>query len=148
MQVQKRGPPNEIGHSRGGASTKIHAVVDAYSYPVYFMISEGQRNDINYALPLLEHVNTTGSNVLADQGYDSNKLLDYVYDYGGEPTIPSRKEAKFDRHCDWWLYKERHLVENYFLKLKAFRRIATRYDKLASTFLGFVCIVSILIWLK
>ena len=122
--------------------------MDAYSYPVYFMISEGQRNDINYALPLLEHVNTTGSNVLADQGYDSNKLLDYVYDYGGEPTIPSRKEAKFDRYCDWWLYKERHLVENYFLKLKAFRRIATRYDKLASTFLGFVCIVSILIWLK
>ena len=122
--------------------------MDAYGYPVYFMISEGQRNDINYALPLLEHVNTTGSNVLADQGYDSNKLLDYVYDYGGEPTIPSRKEAKFDRYCDWWLYKERHLVENYFLKLKAFRRIATRYDKLASTFLGFVCIVSILIWLK
>ena len=122
--------------------------MDAYGYPVYFMISEGQRNDINYALPLLEHVNTTGSNVLDDRGYDSNKLLDYVYDHGGEPTIPSRKGAKFDRHCDWWLYKERHLVENYFLKLKAFRRIATRYDKLASTFLGFVCIVSILIWLK
>jgi len=122
--------------------------VDAYGYPVYFMISEGQRNDINYALPLLEHVNTTGSNVLADRRYDSNKLLDYVYDHGGEPTIPSRKGAKFDRHCDWWLYKERHLVENYFLKLKAFCRIATRYDKLASTFLGFICIVSILIWLK
>lgn len=122
--------------------------MDAYGYPVYFMISEGQRNDINYALPLLEHVNTTGSNVLADRRYDSNKLLDYVYDHGGEPTIPSRKGAKFDRHCDWWLYKERHLVENYFLKLKAFCRIATRYDKLASTFLGFMCIVSILIWLK
>ena len=122
--------------------------MDAYGYPVYFMISEGQRNDINYALPLLEHVNTTESNVLADRGYDSNKLLNYVYDHGGEPTIPSKKGAKFDRHCDWWLYKERHLVENYFLKLKAFRRIATRYDKLASTFLGFVCIVSILIWLK
>ena len=122
--------------------------MDAYGYPVYFMISEGQRNDIKYALPLLEHVNTTGSNVLADRRYDSNKLLDYVYDHGGEPTIPSRKGAKFDRHCDWWLYKERHLVENYFLKLKAFCRIATRYDKLASTFLGFICIVSILIWLK
>ena len=54
---QKRGPPNEIGHSRGGASTKIHAIVDAYGYPVYFMISEGQRNDINYAIPLLDHVN-------------------------------------------------------------------------------------------
>lgn len=112
------------------------------------MISEGQCNDINYAIPLLEHINTNGSNVLADRGYDSNKLLDYIYSHGGEPTIPSRKGAKFDRHCDWWLYKERHLVENYFLKLKVFRRIATRYDKLASTFLGFVCIVSILIWLK
>lgn len=116
VQVPKKGSPNEIGHSRGGASTKIHAVVDAYGYPVYFMISEGQRNDINYAIPLLEHINTNGSNVLADRGYDSNKLLDYIYSHGGEPTIPSRKGAKFDRHCDWWLYKERHLVENYFLK--------------------------------
>ena len=112
------------------------------------MISEGQRNDINYAIPLLDHVDTNGSNVLADRGYDSNKLIDYIYTHGGEPTIPSRKGAKFDRYCDWWLYKERHLVENYFLKLKAFRRIATRYDKLASTFLGIICIASILIWSK
>lgn len=112
------------------------------------MISEGQRNDINYAIPLLDHVNTNGSNVLADRGYDCNKLIDYIYSHTGEPTIPSRKGAKFERHCDWWLYKERHLVENYFLKLKAYRRIATRYDKLASTFLGFICIASILIWLR
>ena len=112
------------------------------------MISEGQRNDINYAIPLLDHVDTNGSNVLADRGYDNNKLIDYIYTHGGEPTIPSRNGAKFDRYCDWWLYKERHLVENYFLKLKAFRRIATRYDKLASTFLGIICIASILIWLK
>lgn len=128
VPVQKRGPSNEIGHSRGGASTKIHAAVDAYGYPVYLMISEGQRNDINYAIPLLDQIEINGSNVLADRGYDSNKLLDYVYARGGEPTIPSRKGAKFERHCDWWLYKERHLVEKYFLKLKAFRRIATRYD--------------------
>ena len=112
------------------------------------MLSEGQRNDINYAIPLLAHVNPNGSNVLADRGYDCNKLIDYIYTHGGEPTILSRKGAKFERHCDWWLYKERHLVENYFLKLKAYRRIATRYDKLASTFLGFICIASILIWLK
>ena len=99
-------------------------------------------------IPLLDHVNSNGSNVLTDRGYDCNKLIDYIYALGGEPTIPSRKGAKFERHCDWWLYKERHLVENYFLKLKAYRRIATRYDKLASTFLGFICIASILIWLK
>ena len=104
------------------------------------MISEGQRNDINYAIPLLDQIEINGSNVLADRGY--------VYARSGEPTIPSRKGAKFERHCDWWLYKERHLVEKYFLKLKAFRRIATRYDKLAATYLVFICIASILIWLK
>ena len=112
------------------------------------MLSEGQRNDINYAIPLLEQVDIKESDILADRGYDSNKLMDYIYAHGGEPTIPSRKAAKFDRYCDWHLYKERHLVENYFLKLKAFRRIATRYDKLASTFAAFICIASILIWLK
>ena len=53
--------------------------------------------------------------------------------------FPSKKGAKFERRCDWWLYKERHLVEKYFLKLKGFRRIATRYDKLAYTHMGFVC---------
>ena len=52
----KKGASNEIGHSRGGASTKIHAIVDSYGYPVYFMISEGHRNDINYAIPLLDHI--------------------------------------------------------------------------------------------
>lgn len=111
------------------------------------MLSEGQRNVINYAIPVLEHIDIEGSNVLADRGYDSIQLLDYIYEHGGEPTIPSRKGAKFERHCDWWLYKERYLVEKYFLKLKGFRRIATRYDKLAA-YLGFICIASILIWLK
>ena len=148
MLVQKGGPPNEIGHSRGGASTKIHVAVDAYGYPVYLMISEGQRNDINYAIPVLEKINIEGSLVMADRGYDSYNLIDYIYENGGEPIIPSKKGAKFERHCDWWQYKERHLVEKYFLKLKAFRRIATRYDKLACTYLGLLCIASILIWIK
>lgn len=112
------------------------------------MISEGQKNDITFAIPLLEQIDIEGSSVLADKGYDSNEPLDYIYSHGGEPTIPSRKGAKFERHCDWWLYKERHLVERLFLKLKAYRRIATRYNKLAHTYLGFLCIASILIWLK
>ena len=118
VQVQKREPPNEIGHSRGGASSKIHVAVDAYGYPVYLMLSEGQRNDINFAIPLLEHMDIEKSSVLADRGYDSQNLIDYIYEKGAEPTIPSKKGAKFERHCDWWLYKERHLVEKYFLKLK------------------------------
>lgn len=112
------------------------------------MLSEGQRNDINLAIPVLEHINIEGCSVLADRGYDSHHLIDYIYERGGESTIPSKKGANFERHCDWWLYKERHLVEKYFLKLKSFRRIATRYDKLAFTYMGFLCLASILIWIK
>ena len=148
MPELKKGLASLIGHSRGGASTKIHAVVDAYGYPIYLLLREGHSNDLNMAIPLLEQISLNGSQVLADRGYDSHTLIDYIYDRGGEPTIPSRKGAKFERHCDWWLYKERHLVECFFLKLKAYRRIATRYDKMASTYLGFICIASILIWLK
>ena len=122
--------------------------MEAYGYPVYIMLSEGQRNDINYAIPVLDPIDIEGSQVVADQGYDSIKLLDYIYGRNGEPTIPSRNGAKFERRCDWWLYKERHLVEKFFLKLKAFRQIATRYDKLAFTYMGFICLASILIWLK
>lgn len=87
-------------------------------------------NDSTYAIPVLEQAkDMEGSQVLADRGYDSQELIDYIYDRGGEPAIPSRKGAKYERKCDWWLYKERHLAENLFLKLKGFRRIATRYDK-------------------
>lgn len=100
VQDQKKGLSNEIGHNREGTSTKIHAAVDSYGYPVYFMISEGPRNDINYAIPVLEQVNLEGHYLLADRGYDSDKLINYIYAHGGEPTIPSRKGAKFTRHCD------------------------------------------------
>ncbi|MFR4145738.1 MAG: transposase [Mediterraneibacter gnavus] len=84
----KKGAPTEIGHSRGGASTKIHAVVDAYGNPVHLMISEGQRNDIVYAIPLLEQVKIPeDSQILADRGYDSDQLIDYIYSRGAEPTV-------------------------------------------------------------
>ena len=75
-RYKKRGPPNEIRHSRGWTSTKIQAVVDSYGNPVRLMISEGQRNDITYAIPLLKHIDIEGSRVLADRGYDSNHLIE------------------------------------------------------------------------
>lgn len=146
--ARKDGPPNEIGRSCGGLSTKIHAATESYGNPVYIMLSEGQCHDINFAVPVLEHIDIEGSSVLADRGYDSSGLIDYIHSRGGEPVIPSKKNVKSGRPCDWWLYKERHLVEKLFLKLKAYRRIATRYDKLPFTYLGFICIASILIWLK
>ena len=99
------------------------------------MISEGQRNDIVYAIPLLEQVKIPeDSQILADRGYDSDQLIDYIYGRGAEPTIPSRKNAKFERHCDWWLYKERHLIEKLFLKLKSYRRRKGQGDRYVSGF--------------
>jgi len=115
---------------------------------VYFTLSEGQESDSKYAIPVLTEVDIDGSDVLADKGYDADKIIDFIYENGGEPTIPSKANRLFQRMCDWWLYKERHLVECFFQKLKNYRRIATRYDKLASVFAGFVCIASIGIWLN
>lgn len=75
--VKKGGTSDEIGRNRGGASTKIHAVADSYGYPVYLMISQGQRNDITCAIPILEQIrDIEGSQILADRGYDSQKLTD------------------------------------------------------------------------
>ena len=59
------------------------------------MLSEGQRNDCNFAIPVLKHVHLEGCNVLADRGYNSDELIDYIYTHGAEPTIPSKKNAKF-----------------------------------------------------
>lgn len=129
-------------------SSKIHAIVDALGYPVCLLLSEGQESDSIHAVELLSHVNIEGSNVLADKGYDADAIIDYIYENGGEPTIPSKANRTIQRMCDWWLYKERHLVECFFQKLKDYRRIATRYDKLASSFIAFACIASIGIWLN
>jgi transposase len=111
-------------------------------------LSEGQESDSNFAIPVLSQVNIDGSDVLADKGYDSDNIIDFIYDNGGEPTIPSKANRTIQRRCDWWLYKERHLVECFFQKLKNYRRIATRYEKLSSVFAGFVCLASIGIWLN
>ncbi len=112
------------------------------------MLSEGQEHDSKYAINILENLEIEGSNILGDKGYDSGEIIDYIHRNKAFATIPSKSNRKVKRECDWWIYKERHLVEKYFLKLKNFRRIATRYDKLAHAFLGFICIASILIWLK
>jgi transposase len=117
-------------------------------YTAFFTLSEGQEADCAHAEEVLSNVDIEDSGVLADRGYDSDQLIDYIYDRGGEAAIPPKKNRKIQRRCDWWLYKERRLVECFFQKLKNYRRIATRYDKLACTFASFVCLASIGIWLN
>lgn len=100
------------------------------------------------AITLLETVNITGSHILADRAYGSEEIHSYIVGRGATYVIPPKQNAKQPWHVDWHLYKERHLIECFFNKLKQFRRIATRYDKLASPFLAFIYVAAITILLK
>jgi transposase len=89
-----------------------------------------------------------GKQVLADRAYDADALHDLILEQGGEPVIPPRRHRKFQHTYDHIAYKQRWGIEGFFAKLKQWRRIATRYDKLAANFLGFIKIASIMLWLK
>jgi putative transposase len=127
-------------------STKIHAAGDALGNPVRLIGSPGQRNDIAFAHELIEgfapHV------TIADKGYDADHLCDRIAEIGGEPVIPPKQNRTFKRPYDAELYKERNVIERFFNKLKQFRRVAIRYDKLLANFMGFVKLAAIAIWLK
>lgn len=86
--------------------------------------------------------------VLADRAYDADSLHDVILDEGGEPVNPPRRHRRYQHGYDRIAYRQRWGIESFFAKLKQWRRIATRYDKLADNFLGFVKIASIMLWLK
>jgi len=111
-------------------------------------LSEGQESDINNAHQLLCTLSINGSVINADKGYDSQPFVDWLKSLGAIPNIPSRETNKVQRECEWWMYRERHLIECFWEKIKQFRRVATRYNKLAKSFLGFVYLASILVLLK
>lgn len=96
---------------------------------------------------MLQSFEVKEKNVIADRGYDTNAILNLLEEEQAHPVIPSRKHRSIQRPTDWWLYKERHLVECLFNKLKNNRRLATRYDKLSRTFVAFLQLASTLIWL-
>ena len=136
-----------IGRTRGGLNTKLHAIVDGLGNPVEFMLSAGNDHDSVHAVELLEKVTIRGSNVLADRAYGAKNIRTYISEQGACYVIPPQSNVSEPWPVDWWLYKERHLVECFFQKLKWFRRIATRYDKLDASFLAFVYLASIAILL-
>jgi len=86
--------------------------------------------------------------VLADRAYDADSLCDLIREQGGQPVIPPRRHRSIRRPYDAIAYKQRWGIEGFFAKLKQWRRIATRYDKLAANFLGFIKLASIMLWLK
>ena len=136
-----------IGVSRGGRSTKIHAVVDALGNPIEVMLTAGNVHDVTVAEKLLSRIRLKGSTVLADKAYGKWALREFIANHDADFCIPPKDNETDPWFVDWWLYKERHLVETFFLKLKEFRRVATRYDKLATRFLSFVHLACIRILL-
>jgi transposase len=135
-----------LERSRGGFSTKIHVVVDGLGNPLRLHLTAGQCHDSPHALVLLEGL--TFERVIADRGYAGEAVLSLVLASEAEVVIPPHQRSKQPRDYDRWWYRERHLVECCFNTIKHFRRVFSRFDKLARRYLGFVQFMSVLIWLR
>lgn len=136
-----------IGKSRGGNTTKIHMAVDAHGLPIDFEITGGEVHDCKVAPEFIEKLPAAEFTV-ADKGYDSEEVRDAIRKKLSIPVIPRKSNSKIgNADIDWGLYRYRHLVENLFARIKHFRGLATRFDKLKRNYLSVVAIVCSWLWL-
>lgn len=135
-----------LGRSHGGFTTKLHAAVSDTFLPLRFILTAGARHDVTQAPALI--AGYTCETVIADAAYDSDAFRAEIVDQGSVPVIRPRKNRLEDRPYDEDLYKRRNVIERFFHRLKQYRRVATRYDKYACRYLGFVYFAAILITAK
>ena len=135
-----------IGRSRGRQPTKIHAVVDAAGKAVTLSLTSGQRADITEVNPLLDEVDPEA--IIADNAYDADSLIKKLEERQITPVILSKKNRRHPRKTSFSFYKKRNIIERFFAKLKQFRGVATRYDKLKATFLAIVQLVATVLGLN
>jgi transposase len=136
-----------IGKSVAGNTTKIHMAVDACGLPIHFSVTGGEVHDCKEAPELVAKL-PLANYMIADKGYDSEPLRIQMRDKGAVPIIPRKQNSTVGNDdMDWCLYKYRHLVENVFARLKHFRAIATRYDKLKRNFESVIALACAFIWL-
>lgn len=135
-----------MGRSRGGFTTKVHLVVDALGNPVRLLLTGGQVHDSTQASALLDGLMSV--HVIADRGYASQAIVSKIEQRSSVAVIPPHPSSKTPHDYDRWLYRERHLIECCVNKLKHFRRVFSRFDKLARRYAGFVQFASVLIWLR
>ena len=124
----------------------MHVATDGTGLPVRFEVGPGQESDIGRAGDLIKDLNAEA--VLADRGYDADHFIETIRETGAEPVIPPRKNRKLMREYDKEVYRERNQVERFFGRLKEFRRVATRYDKLLQNFMGFLKFAAILVSIR
>ena len=136
-----------MGRSRGGLTTKIHALVDAAGLPLALKLTEGQAHDGRSADDMLDAL-VEGQILLADRAYDSDALRQRLDERGAWANIKPMPNRKNVPAFSPYLYRYRNLVERFFNKIKHYRAIATRYDKLARNFLAAVQLVAAIILLN
>ena len=144
----RHGFERAIGQSRGGRTTKIHLATDAHGLPVDFKITGGDVHDSQVAKQLIDAVEEADY-LIADKGYDAEHIRVFAKNKNMISIIPMRSNSKrLNQEFDGYLYRLRHLVENAFARLKHFRAIATRFDKLARNYRSMVYIACMFIWCK
>ena len=131
-----------LGRSRGGFSTKIHVAVDGLGQPTKILLTPGQDHDVTQAPALIQ--DSEADKVIADKAYDSDALVAQIEAQGAVPVIPPRANRNEPRDYNREDYKKRNVVERFINVLKQSRRVATRYEKTARNFLGFVLLASTL----
>ncbi len=124
-----------LGRSRGGFSTKIHIAVDALGNPLRLILTAGQEADVGQGAALIKDFEAQA--VLADKGYDSDELVTTSTAHRAQAVLPPRSNRTVQREYDRHLYRERHLVECFINKIKHYRRVFSRFDKLAKNYLSF-----------
>jgi transposase len=144
---KKEDDDKAIGRSRGGLSTKIHTMVDALGNPMGFHLTGGQAHDLvgaDHLIPIIQ-----ADTLIADKAFDADeRLIMHLAAAGKAVVIPPKAHRKEPRIFDRHIYKERHLIENFFATLKQYRAIATRYDKTARNFLAPIYLAASVIWLN
>jgi transposase len=135
-----------LGRSKGGFTSKIHSKTDALGNPLKIAITPGQESDFTQANYLLG--STRNAYVLCDKGYDSDDFRNQVIKQNNIPVIPGRSNRKIAIEYDKHIYKERSLIENFFSKIKYYRRIFSRFDKSNESFKAFISFAGALLWLK
>ena len=134
-----------MGRSRGGLTSKIHALVDAEGRPVTLRLTAGQVADCAEAEALIDGLGD-GNILLADKGYDSNAIRAKAAERKAWANIPPKSNRKGSFAFSLWVYRQRNLVERFFNRIKHFRGIATRYDKRPENFLAAVKLVAARLW--
>jgi len=137
-----------VGRSRGGFTTKLHARCDAKGRPLGFVLTGGETYDVKGFAPLLRMVADKIEALLADKGYDADAIREELAKAEIEAVIPAKRNRKNPAPHDAEKDKWRNLIQRLFSKLKNWRRVTTRYDKSKKSYLGFVAIAAVKLWLS